>query len=49
MQQQVSDMHNAHGLMHRRSQDSGLGGPNHKLHAMTSPEIFEQGIFMAKE
>ena len=26
MQQSVSGMHIAHGLMHRRSQDFGLGG-----------------------
>ena len=31
----------AHGLMHRRSQDFGLGaGLNRKSHAMTSSEIF---------
>ena len=41
MQQQVSGMHITHGLMHRRSQDFGLGRPNRKSHVMTSSEIFE--------
>ena len=50
MQQQVSGMHIAHGLMHKRSQDYGLGGPNRKSHAITSSEIFEkEGVFMGKE
>ena len=44
MQQPVSGMHIAHGLMmHRRSQDFGSGGgPNRKSHAMTSSEIFKK-------
>ena len=48
MQQQVSGMHNAHGLMHKRtgSQDFGFGGPNRKSHAMTSLEIFEKREFL---
>ena len=43
MQQSVSGMHIAHDLIHRRSQDSGLGGgSNRKSHAMTSTEIFKK-------
>ena len=43
MQQPVSGMPIAHGLMHRRSQvfRSG-GGPNRKSHAMKSSEIFKK-------
>ena len=50
MQQPVSGMHIAHGLMHRRSQDFGLGwgGPNRKSHAMTSSKIFEERLFMGQ-
>ena len=49
MQQQVSGMHIAHGLMHRRSQDFGLGGGlNRQSHAMTSSEIFEERLFMGQ-
>ena len=41
MQQPVSGMHIACGLMHRRSQDFGLeGGLNRKSHAMTSSKIY---------
>ena len=37
IQQPVSDVHIARGLMHRRSQDFGLdGGANCKSHTMTS-------------
>ena len=37
----------AHGLMHRRSQDFGLGGGlNRKSNAMTSSEIFKKGDFL---
>ena len=40
-------MHIAHCLMHRRSQDFGLGGGlNRKSHAMTSSEIFEKSDFL---
>ena len=40
-------MYIAHGLMHRRSQDFGLGGgPNCKLHAITSSEIFKKRDFL---
>ena len=48
MQQQVSGMHIAHGVMHMRtgSQDLGLGGPNRKSLAMTSSEIFEKREFL---
>ena len=47
MQQPVSGMHIARGLMHRRSQDFGLGGgPNRKSHAMTSSEIFKKRNFL---
>ena len=46
MQHQVSGMHIAHGLMHRCSQYFGLGGPNHKSHAITSSEIFEKREFL---
>ena len=46
MQQPVPGMHIAHGLMHRRSQDFGLGGGlNRKSHTMTSSEIFEKRDF----
>ena len=45
MQRQVSGMHVAHGLMPKRSQDFGLGGPNGKSHAMKSSEIFEKRFF----
>ena len=42
-------MHIAHGLMHRRSLDFGLGGGlNRKSHAMTSSEIFEKETFMGQ-
>ena len=47
MPQLVSGMRIAHGLMHRRSQDFGLGiGPNRKSHAMTSSQIFEKRDFL---
>ena len=47
MQQPVSGMHIAHGLMHRRSQDFELGGGlNRTSHAMTSLEIFEKRDFV---
>ena len=47
MQQPVFNMHISHGLMHRRSQDFGLGGgPSRKLHAMTSSEIFKKRYFL---
>ena len=47
MQQPVSGMHIAHGLMHRRSQDFRLGGGlNRKSHAMTSSKIFEKRDFL---
>ena len=47
MPQPVSGMRIAHGLMHRRSQDFGLGGElNHKSHAMKSSEIFEKREFL---
>ena len=47
MQQPVSGMHIAHGLMYRRSQDFGLGeGLNRKSHAITSSEIFEKRDFL---
>ena len=37
MQQPVSGMHIARGLMHERSEDFGLDGwPNRKSHAITS-------------
>ena len=36
-------MHVAQGLMHMRSLGFGFwGGPNLKLHAMTSSEVFEK-------
>ena len=38
-------MHIAHGLIHRRSQDFGLNGPNRKSHAMTSSKFFEKREF----
>ena len=39
----------AHGLMHRRSQEFGLGGGlNRKSHAMKSSEIFEKRVFMGQ-
>ena len=47
MQQPVSGMHIAYGLMHRRSQDFELGGGlNCKSHAMMSSEIFEKRDFL---
>ena len=47
MQQLVSGMHIAHGLMHRRSLDFELGGGlNRKSHAMTSSEVFEERDFL---
>ena len=47
MLQLVSGMHHTHAMMHRRSQDFGLGGwPNRKLHAMTSLEIFKERDFL---
>ena len=47
MQQPLSGMHVAHGLMHRRSQDFGLGGGlNRNSHAMTSSEIVEKRNFL---
>ena len=46
LENQVSGMHIAHGLMHRCSQYFGLGGPNHKSHAITSSEIFEKREFL---
>ena len=47
MQQPVSGMNIAHGLMHNCSQDFGLGGGlNRKSHAMTSSEIFEKRDFL---
>ena len=47
MQQPVSGVHIAHGLMHKRSQDFGLkGGLNRKSHAMTSSEIFKKRDFL---
>ena len=43
MQRPVSGMHITYDLMHRRSQNFGLGGgPNRKSHAMTSSEIFKK-------
>ena len=46
MPQPVSGMRIAHGLLHRRSQDFGLGeGLNRKSHAMTSSEIFKKRDF----
>ena len=44
MQQPVFVMPIAHGLMHRRSQDFGLGwgGLNRKSHAMTPSKFFEK-------
>ena len=47
MQLPVSGMHIAYGLMHKRSEDFGLGGGlNRKSHAMTSLEIFEKRDFL---
>ena len=47
MQQPVSGIHIAHGLMHRCSLDFELGGGlNRKLHAMTSSEVFEKWDFL---
>ena len=47
MPQLESGMRIAHGLMHKRSQDFGLGGgQNRKSHAMTSSEIFEKRYFL---
>ena len=47
MQQPVSGMLIAHGLMHRRSQDFGLGGGlNRKSHGMMSSEVFEKREFL---
>ena len=46
MLQSVSGMRTAHGLMHKRSQDFGLGGGlNRESHAMTSSEIFKKRDF----
>ena len=46
MPQPVSGMRIAHGLMHRRSQDFGLGGElNRKLHAMTSQKFSKRETF----
>ena len=46
----VPRMHIANGLMHRRSQDCGLGGGlNRKSHAMMSSEIFEKRDFLWDE
>ena len=43
VQKPVSGMLIAHGVMHRRCQDFGLGrGLNCKSHAMTASEIFEK-------
>ena len=47
MQQPVFGMHITHDLMHKRSQDFGLGGGlNRKSHAMTSSEFFEKRDFL---
>ena len=49
MQQPVSGKHIAHGLMHMRSQDFGLGGGlNRKSHAMMSSEIFEKRLYIGQ-
>ena len=50
MQQPVSGMSIAHGLMDRRSLDFGLGvGLNRKSHAMTSIRSFrKKGLIMGQ-
>ena len=46
MQQPISGIHIAQGLMHRCSLDFELGGGlNRKSHAMTSLEVFEKWDF----
>ena len=47
MPQSVSGMPIAHGLMHRRSQDFGMGGGlNRKSHAVTLSKIFKKRDFL---
>ena len=49
MEQPVSGMHIAHGLMHKCSLDFELGGGlNRKSHAMTSSDIFDRETFMGQ-
>ena len=47
MQRPVSGAYIAHGLMHRRSLDFGLGGGlNCKSHAMMLSKVFEKSIIL---